>query len=252
MHYLLAYLMLSKPDLLEKNKILITKNKITMKKILSICFILMLSFNLVSIAQNPAQFSAKDADPNNVAKTTAMAVSKAILEADWEKLDGLLDENFTYSGDGMVFTKNEYIGFMQEMRAAFSNFNMSLEKSVQEGDFVSIRFVATANNTGKFMGAPATNKNLEVNGIFMRKVQNGKVMQEWQTTDLLGVMKQIGGGSLFFYSIFVGGFNVKSKAPVRKPNDFLHKDGKVYNYDILSAKQKKKYIKKYLKKLKKK
>jgi predicted ester cyclase len=157
-----------------------------MKKIISICFILIVSFNLASFAQSPAQFSAKDADPNNATKTTAMAVSKAILEADWEKLDALLDDKFTYTGDGMVFTKNEYIGFMQEMRSAFSNFNMSLEKSVQEGNFVSIRFVATANNTGKFMGAPATNKKLEVNGIFMRKVENGKVMQEWQTTDLLG------------------------------------------------------------------
>jgi steroid delta-isomerase-like uncharacterized protein len=222
-----------------------------MKKIISICFILIVSFNLASFAQYPAQFSAKDADPNNATKTTAMAVSKAILEADWEKLDALLDDKFTYKGDGMVFTKNEYIGFMQEMRSAFSNFNMSLEKSVQEGNFVSIRFVATANNTGKFMGAPATNKNLEVNGICMRKVENGKVMQEWQTTDLLGVMKQIGGGSLFFYSIFVGGFNVKSKAPIRKPNDFLHIDGKVYNFDILKAKKKNKYIKKYLKKMKK-
>lgn len=222
-----------------------------MKNIIYISFIFILSFNLKLFAQNPAQFSAKDADPTNVNKTTAMAVSKAILEADWEKLDVLLDDKFTYTGDGMVFTKNEYIGFMQEMRSAFSNFNMSLEKSVQEGNFVSIRFVATANNTGKFMGAPATKKNLEVNGIFMRKVENGKVMQEWQTTDLLGVMKQIGGGSLFFYSIFVGGFNVKSKAPIRKPNDFLHIDGKVYNFDILNAKKKNKYIKKYLKKMKK-
>jgi hypothetical protein len=141
---------------------------------------------------------------------------------------------------------------MQEMRSAFSNFDMVLEKSVVENDFVSIRFVATAVNTGKFMGAPATKNNLEVNGIFMRKVKDGKVMQEWQTTDLLGVMRQIGGGSLFFYSVFVGGFNVKAKPPVRLPNDFLHVDGKVANFDVMKAKAKNKYIKKYKKNLKKK
>ena len=55
-----------------------------------------------------------------------------------------------------------------------------------------------------------------VNGIFMRKVKNGKVMQEWQTTDLLGVMKQIGFGALLGYSVFVGLFNVEQKRPVRK------------------------------------
>jgi hypothetical protein len=66
------------------------------------------------------------------------------------------------------------------------------------------------------MGAPANKKNLEVNGIFMRKVKDGKVMQEWQTTDLLGVMKQIGFGALLGYSVFIGLFKVKEKRPIRK------------------------------------
>jgi len=179
---------------------------------------------------------------------TAIAVSQSILEGDWAKLDGLLDDNFTYTGDGYVFTKDQYIGFMQDMRAAFSDFEMSLTKLVVDGDFVSIQFTSSVVNTGKFMGAPANKKNLHVDGIFMRNVKNGKVMQEWQTTDLLGTMTQIGGGALFFYSVFVGGFGVKSKPPVRKGDDFLYVDGKVVNYDLLPAKEKNKYVKNYMKK----
>lgn len=41
-------------------------------------------------------------------------------------------------------------------------------------------------------------------------------MQEWQTPDLLGVMKQIGFGALLGYSVFIGLFNVKEKRPKRK------------------------------------
>ncbi|MFA5015226.1 MAG: ester cyclase [Actinomycetota bacterium] len=147
---------------------------------------------------------------------TALSVSKAILSEDWNKLDSLLDDNFTYTGDGMVFNKDEYIGFMQDMKAAFSNLDFKFPTIVVDGDVASIRFVATAVNTGKFMGAPANKKHIEVNGIFMRKVKGGKVMQEWQTTDLLGVMTQIGFGALFGYSLFVGLFKVKQKRPVRK------------------------------------
>jgi len=149
-------------------------------------------------------------------KNTAMAVSKAILESRWSDLDNLLDENFTYTGDGFVFTKDEYIGFMQDMKSAFSNLKMEFPNIVIDGDMASIRFISTAINTGKFMGAPANKRNLEVHGIFMRKVRDGKVMQEWQTTDLLGVMKQIGFGALFGYSLFVGLLNVKQARPVRK------------------------------------
>lgn len=149
-------------------------------------------------------------------KNTALAVSKAIMDGRWDDLDKLLDDNFTYTGDGFIFTKDEYIGFMQDMKAAFSNLKMSFPNIVAEGDMVSIRFISTAVNTGSFMGAPANKKNLEIHGIFIRKIKDGKVLQEWQTTDLLGVMKQIGFGALMGYSVFVGLFNVKQKRPVRK------------------------------------
>lgn len=208
------------------------------------------------LGQKPAVLMVKDthaqADTSSYSenKNTAIAVSRAILQGDWATLDGLLDSNFTYTGDGYVFTKDQYIGFMQDMRAAFSDFEMVLEQPVVDGNFVSIRFVSHVVNTGKFMGAPANKKHLDVNGMFTRNVKNGKVMQEWQTTDLLGTMKQIGGGALFFYSVFVGGFNVKQKLPVRKPNDFLHINGLVENFDRLPAKEKNRYVKKYMKNLK--
>ncbi len=97
------------------------------------------------------------------------------------------------------------------------------------------------------MGAPANNKDIVITGIFMRKVANGKVMQEWQTTDIPGIMSQIGFGATFGYSVFVTGFKVKQKPPVRKPNDFLHINGTVENFDRLMGAEKNKYVKKYLK-----
>ena len=109
-------------------------------------------------------------------KDTALAVSKAILEGRWNDLDNLLDKDFTYTGDGFVFTKDEYIGFMQDMKAAFSNLKMEFPHIVVDGDTASILFVSTAVNTGKFMGASANKKHLEVNGIFMRKIKDGKVI----------------------------------------------------------------------------
>lgn len=178
---------------------------------------------------------------------TAYAVSRAILEGNWEKLDELLASDFTYTGDGYHFSKDEYIAFMQNMRGAFSNFEMTLDKTITENDFTSIRFTSKVINTGSFMGSPANQKKLTVSGMFQRKVANRKVIQEWQTTDLLGVMSQIGFGATFGYAVFVTGFKVKQKPSKRKPNDFLHINGKVSNFDMLDAKAKNKYLKDYSK-----
>lgn len=135
-------------------------------------------------------------------KGIALSVSRAILNGKWNELGALLDDGFTYTGDGFHFNKNEYIGFMQDMKAAFAGLDMKFPNIVAEGQYVSIRFVSTAVNTGSFMGAPANKKNLEIHGIFIRKIENGKVMQEWQTTDLLGTMSQMGVGTLLGYAIF--------------------------------------------------
>jgi steroid delta-isomerase-like uncharacterized protein len=149
-------------------------------------------------------------------KKAALAVSLAIQDGRWKDLDNLLDKDFTYTGDGFVFTKDEYMGFMQDMTTAFTGLKMQFPSVMVDGDVAAIRFISTAVNTGSFMGAPANKKNLEVHGINMRRVKDGRVMQEWQTTDLLGVMRQIGFGALLGYALFVGLFKVKQARPKRK------------------------------------
>jgi len=135
-------------------------------------------------------------------KDVALSVSKAILNGEWEKLSGILSDDFTYTGDGMLFNKQQYIEFMQGMKNGFSDMKMEFTHIVSEGDQVSIRFITTCKHTGNFMGAGATNKDLEIGGIFIRKVLGDKVVQEWQTTDLLGTLSQMGFGTLLGYAIF--------------------------------------------------
>jgi hypothetical protein len=109
---------------------------------------LFLLFNSSLFAQKKAVLKINNPQNSNNETTTAIAVSKSILEANWAKLDELLDEKFTYTGDGYIFSKDEYIGFMQDMRAAFSNFEMVLDKSVQQDNLVSIKLISYAVNTG--------------------------------------------------------------------------------------------------------
>jgi hypothetical protein len=93
---------------------------------------------------------------------------------------------------------------------------MEFPQVVSEGEFVSIRFVNPMDNFGKFMGAPATGKKIVSEGIFIRQIRDGKVIKENQTTDLMGIMTQMGFGALFGYALAVGLFKVKQKPFIRK------------------------------------
>lgn len=146
----------------------------------------------------------------------ALGVSRAILKEAWADLDSLLAPQFTYDGDlGTPYTRDEYIGFMQAMRGAMQDMTMEFTHVVNQNDIVAVRFITTARQTGKFMGAPATGKKLEIRGNFVRRVANGQVQQEWQSTDLLWMMTQMGFGSLLGYSIAAGLFHKKAKIPAR-------------------------------------
>jgi predicted ester cyclase len=157
-----------------------------------------------------------DTSTNDATKTAALAVSLAIQDDEWAKLDSLLGPDFTYTGDGMHFTRDQYIGFMQDMKDAFADMKMEFTHVLVDGEYVTINFISRAKNVGKFMGAPATKKDLAVHGTLIRQMRNGRAIQEWQTTDLMGVMTQMGFGALFGYAVAVGLFKMKTKLPVRR------------------------------------
>ena len=146
----------------------------------------------------------------------ALGVSKAILAGDWAALDGLLAPDFRYHGDlGVPYSRDEYFGFMQAMKSAMSGLTMEFTHTVSSDGVVSIRFISRARQTGKFMGAPATNKDVEIRGIFMRRVENGQVVEEWQATDLLWLMTQMGFGTLLGYSVAAGLLHRPAAIPPR-------------------------------------
>ncbi len=145
-------------------------------------------------------------------KEVTLGVSRAIMNGEWDKLDKLLSDDFRYSGDGFEFNKKEYTEFMQGLKSAMSNMNMEFTHVLDSGDdMVTVRFITTCRNTGKFMGAPATGKDLSISGIFFRQIKGDKVVREWQTTDLLGMMSQMGFGTLMGYAVFGVLFKPKPK-----------------------------------------
>ena len=127
-------------------------------------------------------------------KEIALGVSKAIMNGEWDKVAELLDDSFTYVGDGAPpINKEQYIGFMRGVLcAAMTDMDMDFMRVVAEGDLVAIDYTNKMTNSGEFYGIPATGKRVVGTGQFIREVKNGKVTAEWQTTNAMGLMKQLG------------------------------------------------------------
>ncbi len=127
-------------------------------------------------------------------KKVCLAVSESIMNGDWDKVDELLDNDFSYIGDGgEPMNKQAYIGFMKNVLcSAMTDMDMKFLRVIAECNLVSVDYTNAMSHTGVFFGVPATNKRVMGTGQFIREVKNGKVTAEWQTTNALGLMMQIG------------------------------------------------------------
>ncbi|MDQ3965685.1 MAG: ester cyclase [Actinomycetota bacterium] len=84
----------------------------------------------------------------------------------------------------------EYVGMY---RSAFPDLKVTLEDQVAEGDKVVNRWTAQGTHLGEYMGIAPTGKEVRFAGIHISRIdQEGKIAENWEVYDLMGLMRQIG------------------------------------------------------------
>ena len=54
------------------------------------------------------------------------------------------------------------------------------------------RWTGRGTHAGDLMGIAPTGKQVTVTGISIQRIANGKIMEEWSTYDMLGMLQQLG------------------------------------------------------------
>jgi steroid delta-isomerase-like uncharacterized protein len=85
------------------------------------------------------------------------------------------------------------VEFVREFRDAFPDFHDTVDDQVAEGDKVVTRFTSTGTHRGALMGFEPTNKRASWMGIVIDRIEEGKIVEEWVSWDLFGMMQQLGG-----------------------------------------------------------
>lgn len=85
-----------------------------------------------------------------------------------------------------------FLQFGQAWHAAFPDEQTVFEDQVAEGDKVVSRMRSTATHQGEFQGMAPTGKQINVTGIWIDRIANGKIVERWGVVDMLAVMQQLG------------------------------------------------------------
>jgi steroid delta-isomerase-like uncharacterized protein len=113
------------------------------------------------------------------------------LEA-WRDQDlPLLDELFTsdYTVNGAVIGPEGVKQAVQFLHTVFSDISAELNELVAEGDKVAVRWTVRGRQVGDFMGIPPTGKFVELQGINIYRVRDGKLSANHEQTNVIEVVQ---------------------------------------------------------------
>ena len=76
--------------------------------------------------------------------------------------------------------------------AGYPDLQFTIEDTIAENDKVVACWTISGTHKGDYMGIPATNKKVCVDGITIHHIASGKIMDSYSNWDALGMMQQLG------------------------------------------------------------
>jgi steroid delta-isomerase-like uncharacterized protein len=76
--------------------------------------------------------------------------------------------------------------------SAFPDIQITIEDQVAEGGTVVSRWTMRGTHQGELMDIPPSGKRVEFMGVTISRIEGGKIVEDWDIYDALGMMQQIG------------------------------------------------------------
>jgi steroid delta-isomerase-like uncharacterized protein len=77
-------------------------------------------------------------------------------------------------------------------RTAFPDVRLTIEDIIAEGEIVMTRWSCRGTHKGDLSGIAPTGKQINISGVTIARLANGKMAEGWVNWDALGLMQQLG------------------------------------------------------------
>jgi steroid delta-isomerase-like uncharacterized protein len=81
---------------------------------------------------------------------------------------------------------------MSGMLGAFPDLCVTIEDQIVAGDKVATRWTAKGTNSGAFGPMPATGRQIQISGLILDRVIDGKGVERWEQWDQMAMLQQLG------------------------------------------------------------
>jgi steroid delta-isomerase-like uncharacterized protein len=78
------------------------------------------------------------------------------------------------------------------MLEGFPDYQTTIDDLIAEGDKVAARITMAGTHTGSFMGIPPTGKHVTFTGMYIARIEDGKIVEHWSEEDSVSLLQQLG------------------------------------------------------------
>ena len=127
-------------------------------------------------------------------KAVVERVFEIVNKRDPEGYREVMAEHYVYHGPGGIEADgiDAIIEFASAFFTAFPDLTATVEEIIAEADKVVARIRISGTHQGEFDGIAATGRTVRYTAISMMRIDGGKIVEEWENFDELGLMQQIG------------------------------------------------------------
>ncbi len=120
---------------------------------------------------------------------------EALSQRDFARFDEIFAPNYVYHSPGVPELPPGPEGLKQLLSgyvAAFPDVRTTIEELIAEGDQVVARLTYSGTHQGAFQGIAPTGKQITMSSIDIVRIADGKIVEEWESPDNLGLLQQLG------------------------------------------------------------
>ena len=111
---------------------------------------------------------------------------------DFDSLDQVVAADYVLHNPDEVRGIDGLRAMVEGYRSALPDLRVSIDHQFADGDYVATRFTIRGTHDGELMGTPPTGRAVAFPGITVSRCRDGKLVEEWEMCDVLGLLQQVG------------------------------------------------------------
>lgn len=119
-------------------------------------------------------------------------IQDVINDEDYTVLHELLHDDYIYRAPGETLKGRASLqALFTGYRVALPDLNIQIDNIFGDGTQVATAFTLTGTHAGPLMDIPPTGRSVSVSGIVHSRVEEGRIVEEWELIDMATLIQQL-------------------------------------------------------------